>query len=521
MIWAWSGSTMPEDPTDAGWFARPARRSIAAMLPRLPALLTSVALLGALPAAAQAATISAEGGTLVYRSSSATSMYVGDSYPEGRVRFNDSNGITSIPASCTQPQADTVDCDVPAGIRIEMSAGNDSFGFMDGYSLALPVEVYGNGGDDTLYGDADVANREVLDGGDGKDKIDGFGGDDEVRGGAGDDNLEGNGGADKVLGGDGNDTLAGDDQAAPAADLIDGGNGSDMLKDYVEYGTDVHPPANVSLDGAANDGRDGEGDDVRSIERMIAYVSGRFELSDGAEDWQVWSNMNSGSSVVLAKGGDDKVVGEDAAEDIDGGAGNDYLEGGKNHDVITGGPGRDTIYGDDTDTSCNSAYPETCVLYGNDEIRARDGEADQIDCGAGTDKVVADAADVVSANCETVERGGASGDGDKPGGEKPSTEQPGAGGGAFAFAGKAPKLGAALRKGFKLRIKGGKPGKAQIIAVQGTRVIASGRTVLLADGSGVVKLKFTKKAVRKLRRAKKVTFSVSGATLVGKLTLKR
>lgn len=484
----------------------------------LRTLVTAAALAAALPGAAQAATITSEGGTLVYRATSGGSLYVNDSYPAGRLRFDGFEAITAVPSSCTQHEEGMVDCDLPSAIRVELSENADTFGFMDEYSLALPIEVYGKGGDDTLYGAASLNAAETLDGGEGKDKIDGFGGPDKVRGGAGDDQLEGNGGADEVLGGDGNDTLAGDDQAAPGADLIDGGNGSDLLKDYVEYATDVHPPANVSLDGVADDGRDGEGDDVRSVERMIAYVSGRFELTDGAEEWQVWSNMNSGRSVVLGRGGDDRIVAEDAVEDIDGGAGDDYIEGGKNHDVLTGGPGRDTIYGDDTDTSCNADYVESCVLYGNDEIRARDGEADQIDCGAGTDRVIADAADVVAANCETVERGSAPGP-EKPGTQAPETQKPGSTG--FFFAGKAPRLGVALRKGFKVAVKGGKPGKVRIIAVRGTTELASGRAVLAADGSGTVTMRFTRKAARKLRRARKVTVVLSGATLVGKLTLKR
>ena len=476
-------------------------------------LLLPISLLAlAIPASAQAATITQEGGTLVYSSSQRSSVSINDSYgPEGRVRFEDWVDITSVPASCEVRDSNMVDCDIPSAIRVELGPLNDRFGFGDGYSLALPIEVHGGAGDDVLHGDADVPNREVLDGGDGKDTIDGFGGDDEVRGGAGDDQLEGNGGADVVLGGDGNDTLAGDDQAAPGADLIDGGNGSDLLKDYVEYGTDVHPPANVSLDGVANDGRDGEGDDVRSVERMIAYVSGRFELTDGAEEWQVWSNMNSGSSVVLARGGDDRVVGEDGVEEIDGGAGNDYLEGGKNHDVITGGPGRDTIYGDDTDASCNSNYVESCVLYGNDEIRARDGEADQIDCGAGTDRVIADDADVVAPNCETVERGG--GKTVDPIVEPPVANQ--------SLTVVRTKLGTALRKGLKVKLAGAKPGKAKLVAVQGKKTLASGTVVVAADGNAVATLRFSKSAARKLRRAKKVSLAITGAGLAGKVTLKR
>jgi hypothetical protein len=50
---------------------------------------------------------------------------------------------------------------------------------------------------------------------------------------------------------------------------------------------------------------------------------------------------------------------------------------------------------------------ESCTVpFGNDTIDARDGEADNVDCGPGEDKVLADAADTVSG-CETIERPGA------------------------------------------------------------------------------------------------------------------
>ena len=481
---------------------------------RMRALLP-VTLLGlVLPASAPAATITAEAGTLVYRSSSPGSLYVTDSYPAGRLRFDGSETVTSVPETCTQREDAMVDCDIPAAVRVELGSGDDSFGFMSEYTLGVPIEVLGGGGDDRLNGSAELDAREILDGGEGKDRIDGFGGDDEIRGGPGDDMLEGNGGADSVLGEDGNDTLAGDDQAAPGKDLIDGGPGSDTLKDYVEFGTDVHPPADVSLNGLADDGRAGEGDDVRSIERMTAYVSGRFVLSDGAEDWQVWANMNSGRSVVLAGGGDDRVVAEDAVEEIDGGPGDDYLEGGKNHDVLTGGPGRDLIYGDDTDGSCNENYVESCVLYGNDEIHARDGETDQVDCGAGTDRVTADAADVVAPNCETVERGTAPEE--EPGVEKPPVN----GGSSLALIGR-PKLRTALRKGFKVRLTGAKAGRAKLVAVKGGRRMATGTVVVAADGTATAKLRFSKSAARKLRQAKSVKLAITGAGVAGKVTLRR
>jgi hypothetical protein len=42
---------------------------------------------------------------------------------------------------------------------------------------------------------------------------------------------------------------------------------------------------------------------------------------------------------------------------------------------------------------------------GNDVVRVRDGAADRVTCGAGRDRVVADAQDSVARDCEVVQRG--------------------------------------------------------------------------------------------------------------------
>jgi Ca2+-binding RTX toxin-like protein len=165
----------------------------------------------------------------------------------------------------------------------------------------------------------------------------------------------------------------------------------------------VYPPISITLDGVADDGRPGEGDNVTGVERSTPKVSGRFVLSEGSDDWQIFANLDSGASTVYALGGDDRIVGEERKETIDGGTGADYLEGGKGDDVITGGPGQDTILGDESDTTCVGGI-ENCIVYGNDVIYARDGEKDSINCGPGNDRAVVDAIDVV-AGCEVVDAG--------------------------------------------------------------------------------------------------------------------
>lgn len=82
---------------------------------------------------------------------------------------------------------------------------------------------------------------------------------------------------------------------------------------------------------------------------------------------------------------------------------NDSFTGNEgNGDSATGGAGHDTFNG----VASAVGGVGSDVLSGgdgNDTINARDEVADQIDCGAGTDTVVADLLDVI-VNCETVDR---------------------------------------------------------------------------------------------------------------------
>ena len=489
-------------------------------------LLASAALtLGVAVPTASAATITYEGDMLVVRAGSDNdNIYLDDSYnppdPAQALRFDGDAVFTSVPSACAQREDTMVDCPVPTRLRVELGGGNDRFGILNQLSATLgELVVDGGDGSDALTGDHVTARSETLLGGPGADRLDGMGGDDVLRGGPDNDVLDGKAGNDVVLGEDGDDELSGDGQAAPGADRIDGGAGSDKLDDYRQHDVSVWPNADVTLDGVANDGRAGEGDDITGIERYVGYVAGTHVLTDGAEDWQVWSNLSAAGAVatVRAMGGDDRVVGEDRSEDIDGGAGNDYLEGGKGHDTLTGGPGKDILFGDETDTSCNASFPESCVRYGNDVIQARDGEADQISCGPGTDRAVVDAIDVVAPDCETVERGGPIQDGTTaPGGGKgtPAIER------RLALVGR-PRLKAALRSGLTLRLTGAKPGKTTITARQGTRTVASARATVRTDGTATIRLRFTKAAVKRLRTARKVTLTITGTGTRTTVVLRR
>jgi len=73
--------------------------------------------------------------------------------------------------------------------------------------------------------------------------------------------------------------------------------------------------------------------------------------------------------------------------------GDDYISAGNGDDIVEGGVGEDTIYG---------GFGRDRILgeADNDIIFARDGNVDTIDCGTGTDFVLADRADIVATDCE-------------------------------------------------------------------------------------------------------------------------
>lgn len=128
-----------------------------------------------------------------------------------------------------------------------------------------------------------------------------------ICGGAGNDQLRGGRAIDRLEGGEGDDLLiAGNDDGA---DLMSGGDGVDTA----DYGVRTEP-LQLSLDDDADDGVEGEGDNIlQDVERLI------------------------GGS------GPDHMRGSSADNDIDGGAGDDDIDGMMGDDVLRGGAGDDTF----------------------------------------------------------------------------------------------------------------------------------------------------------------------------------
>ena len=80
------------------------------------------------------------------------------------------------------------------------------------------------------------------------------------------------------------------------------------------------------------------------------------------------------------------IVGTNGSETLRGTPGADKLYGFAGNDRLIGGTGRDLVYGGP----------------GADRLLLRDGERDRAACGPGRDVVLADAADVVLGDCETL-----------------------------------------------------------------------------------------------------------------------
>lgn len=179
-------------------------------------------------------------------------------------------------------------------------------------------------------------NADRLYGDDGDDRIVGAGGNDTLEGGAGSDGFEDGPGDDSVSGGPGDDRFV----AGAGRDTYAGGDGNDRV-DYSSRGA----PVTITLDVVADDGEAGEGD----------YAGAEVEEALGGA------------------GADRIVAGLNAAT----------LVGGSGNDSINGGPSGDRIEGNE----------------GDDLIDSRDGRYDSVDCGPGTDTILADLTDSAE-NCE-------------------------------------------------------------------------------------------------------------------------
>jgi Ca2+-binding RTX toxin-like protein len=178
-------------------------------------------------------------------------------------------------------------------------------------ALAGDDVVVGNAGDDAISGGE---GGDLINGGAGRDVIFAGIGDDQVFGGDHADMIYGDAGADRLFGGDGNDMItagAGDDQAF-------GGAGNDLFVGEAGDGNDVY----FGDDADGGTGTDTLDLSAATVDTFVnlgsgAYPKGTATSTQTGND-TIWGieNVNTGS-------GNDTIIASNAANVMNGGAGND------------------------------------------------------------------------------------------------------------------------------------------------------------------------------------------------------
>jgi Ca2+-binding RTX toxin-like protein len=208
---------------------------------------------------------------------------------------------------------------------------------------AASVQLDGGDGDDRLS--ARGTTRAILLGGPGHDLLQGGDGNDTLLGGAGPDDLGGGAGNDLFYGD--RSTLTPVDPTAapvaPAADVIDGGPGSDQVSYFDRTG-----PVVVDLTTGAGVGAAGEGDTLFSVENIEGGAGDDTLNGDDGPNRLVGG---PGNDVLGGRGGDDYLDGWAGADDLRGGAGDDLLAPDgigttspePASDVVDGGTDEDTL----------------------------------------------------------------------------------------------------------------------------------------------------------------------------------
>jgi len=136
---------------------------------------------------------------------------------------------------------------------------------------------------------------------------------------------------------------------------------------------------------------DGDGTDVPVI---TCPLSTSFSVTlAGGDDALTIGNAGVPVAADLGEGADTlAAAGATAPVSVAGGPNNDILEGGAAADVLAGGDGNDTLTG-------LGGIDDYFGEAGDDTVEARDGAAERIACGAGTDQARNDFTDII-AECE-------------------------------------------------------------------------------------------------------------------------
>jgi Ca2+-binding RTX toxin-like protein len=301
--------------------------------------------------------------------------------------------------------------------------------------LTVSLDGYANDGE---AGEKDNVGTDVdvVIGGSANDTITGSGWSNDLYGGPGDDTLKGGSGNDRLFGESGRDSLGGDG----GNDTLDGGSSGDVLAggsgtDVADYSSRSAHLA-LSLDGQANDGETGEGDNLGADIETLTGGAGPDTITGNATNNTLNGGPGNdtlsgagGNDILSGSVGDDTLDGGDANDSLDGGAGqdtlrgaagNDNLQGGIGDDTLDGGDGSDTLAGGDgtdlADYSTRTAALTISLNNGGDDGASgeRDNvrtDVENVSAGSGADKLTGDsAANVLSGGAGNDTLDGGAGD---------------------------------------------------------------------------------------------------------------
>jgi hypothetical protein len=283
---------------------------------------TTFAALALAPAAAHAATATSDGTTIRVTSPPGESIVIEVGLlarNDGKLPIDTTDGTVTAGAGCTPSDQKDATCNYTGtpNVIVDLGDGNDTL-IVENF-VPMTVEASGGPGNDRLNADDRRAPMyavpTVLDGG------------------PGDDSITTGRGPDVVRGGDGVDSVS-----------------------YLQIKT----PTTITLNGVADDGSPGEGDNVASD----------FE--------QVFGSDKAPNT----------IVGDDQAQELYGGVANDVLDGAGGNDVASGYLGDDTLIGGPGDDKLGGGADSGRGDPGNDRLDGGPG-ADQLFAGVGNDTLLA------------------------------------------------------------------------------------------------------------------------------------
>ncbi|MDB5471336.1 MAG: hypothetical protein JWR84_2896 [Caulobacter sp.] len=239
--------------------------------------------------------------------------------------------------------------------------GNDSIRAGDGDDVAQ-----GDGGDDSMAGEG---GDDLMYGGDGNDGLDGGAGFNTLSGEEGNDTLTiASGFNDVAAGGNGNDIFVAG-AALNTNDMVDGGEGEDLLRLTGEYALLVMNATTLV--------------NVETIQLTsgFSYVLYTHDATVAAgttltlDAAQLGGAVSVSFSGALETDGSFLLKGGFGADDLSGGAGSDTLQGNTGNDHLNGGGGDDSLRGG----------------IGNDTVHGNAGDDIVLNSDGGSDSLFGDA----------------------------------------------------------------------------------------------------------------------------------